>query len=120
VSAADLRRAYQDADVFVLPSVLDARGDTEGLGVVLLEAMQYGVPVIASNIGGIVDIIVPEETGVLVPPGDAAALAGALERVLGDAGWARQLGEAGRRRLAEQFSWKTILERLEAVYRSVR
>jgi glycosyltransferase involved in cell wall biosynthesis len=120
ISDAELRRAYEMADVFVLPAVLDARGDTEGLGVVLLEAMNYGVPVIASRIGGIVDIVTDNETGILVPPGDAAALAGALQALLVDVSRARQLGEAGRRRLAERFSWKAIVERFEAVYRSVR
>jgi glycosyltransferase involved in cell wall biosynthesis len=120
VGDAELRRAYETADVFVLPSVLDSRGDTEGLGVVLLEAMNYGVPVIASRIGGIVDIVTDNETGVLVPAGDAIALAGALEKLFADPARARRLGEAGRRRLAEHFSWDAILERYEAVYRSVR
>ena len=120
ISDAELRRAYQAADAFVLPAVLDARGDTEGLGVVLLEAMNYGVPVIASNIGGIVDIVVDQETGVLVPPADPQALATALHSVLGDPARARRLGEAGQRRLAEYFSWDVILARLEAVYRSAR
>jgi glycosyltransferase involved in cell wall biosynthesis len=117
---ADLRRAYADASVFVLPSVVDARGDTEGLGVVLLEAMNYGVPVIASRIGGIVDIVADGESGLLVPPGDAPALAAALDRILGSQDAARRLGEAGRRRLREQFSWDAIVARWEAVYRSVR
>ncbi|HET9384124.1 MAG TPA: glycosyltransferase family 4 protein [Gemmatimonadales bacterium] len=120
ISDADLRTAYQRAGVFVLPAVLDSRGDTEGLGVVLLEAMNYGVPVIASNIGGIVDIVVDQETGLLVPPGDAAALASALDSVLRDPARSRRLGEAGRRRLAEQFSWDAILAKMESVYRSVR
>lgn len=120
ISDAELRRAYETADVFVLPSVLDSRGDTEGLGVVLLEAMNYGVPVIASNIGGIVDIVVDNETGLLVPPADPAALARALEGLLSDRARARELGEAGRRRLAERFSWEAIVARVEAVYQSAR
>lgn len=119
ISDADLRTAYQRAGVFVLPAVLDSRGDTEGLGVVLLEAMNYGVPVIASNIGGIVDIVVDQETGMLVPPADAAALASALDSVLRDPARSRRLGEAGRRRLAEQFSWDAILAKMESVYRGV-
>ena len=120
ISDADLRTAYQRAGVFVLPAVLDSRGDTEGLGVVLLEAMNYGVPVIASNIGGIVDIVVDQETGLLVPPADAAALASALDSVLRDPARSRRLGEAGRRRLTEQFSWDAILAKMESVYRGVR
>ena len=119
ISDAELRRAYAAADVFVLPSVLDARGDTEGLGVVLLEAMNYAVPVIASRIGGIVDIVADGETGLLVPPGDETALASALERVLSDPALARRLGEAGRERLAERFNWDAITARWDAVYRSL-
>jgi glycosyltransferase involved in cell wall biosynthesis len=120
VGDEDLRRAYQQASAFVLPAILDARGDTEGLGVVLLEAMNYGVPVIASRIGGIVDIVMDQQSGVLVPPADAAALARALQQLLADPARARALGETGRRRLAEHFSWDAILARIEAVYRSVR
>jgi glycosyltransferase involved in cell wall biosynthesis len=120
ISDAELQRAYQGADVFVLPAVVDSRGDTEGLGVVLLEAMNYGVPVVASNIGGIVDIVVDRETGILVPPADPVALAGALQTVLGDPSRARELGEAGRRRLAEHFSWVASLSQLDGVYRGVR
>src|SRR2546426_510520 len=84
------------ASVLVLPAIVDARGDTEGLGVVLLEAMSYGVPVIGSDLGGITDIVTDGETGLLVPPQDSAALAAALERLATDRGLARRLGEAGR------------------------
>ena len=120
VSDEELRRAYASADAFVLPSVLDARKDTEGLGVVLLEAMNYSVPVIASDIGGITDIVRHEETGLLVPPGDEMALAAALARVLSDRPLALKLGEAGRERLHEEFSWDHIVTRWEAVYARAR
>jgi len=120
ISATELQAAYAGASAFVLPSVFDARGDTEGLGVVALEAMNYGTPVVASRIGGIPDVVEDGVTGLLVPPGDAAALAAALRRVLGEPGLGRRLGEAGRRRLHEQFSWEAITARWEAVYRSLR
>ncbi len=119
VSDEELRHAYARADVFVLPSVLDARQDTEGLGVVLLEAMNYSVPVIASDIGGITDIVVDERTGLLVPPGDERALATALSRVLTDPALAQGLGAAGRQRLHEAFSWDRIVDRWDEVYRRV-
>ena len=119
VSDEALRGAYADADVFVLPSVLDARQDTEGLGVVLLEAMNYSVPVIASDIGGITDIVQHDRTGLLVPPGDEAALANALSRVLTDGALARTLGSAGRQRLHDAFSWDRIVGQWEAVYARV-
>src|SRR2546423_5565511 len=115
----DLHPADQAADVFVLPSTLDARGDTEGLGVVLLEAMHYGVPVIASRVGGIVDIVAHNESGVLVPPGEPAALATAIDRLLSDRALARRYGEAGKERLRLEFSWDAITKRWDTLYRSL-
>jgi glycosyltransferase involved in cell wall biosynthesis len=117
VSDSDLQEAYLRADVFVLPSVLDQRGDTEGLGVVLLEAMNARVPVIASEVGGITDIVREGETGLLVPSGDPAALASALRRLAGDSSLAARLSEAGYASLHERFSWRTIIDRWTAIYR---
>lgn len=119
VTDEELRRAYAAADVFVLPSVLDARQDTEGLGVVLLEAMNYAVPVIASDIGGITDIVQHDRTGLLVPPGDERALANALWRILTDPALSHRLGEAGRLRLHDAFSWDRIVDQWDRVYRRV-
>src|SRR5438094_232785 len=116
VTTEELRRSYARAAVFVLPSVLDARGDTEGLGVVLLEAMNYGTPVVASRVGGIPDIVEDGVSGLLVPPGDADALAAAVRRLRDDPALARRLGEAGRRRLQEEFSWDVIVTRWLDLY----
>ncbi len=112
----ELQASYARAAVCVLPSVLDARGDTEGLGVVLLEAMNHGTPVIASRVGGIPDIVEDGVSGLLVPPGDADALAAAVRRLRDDPVLARRLGEAGRRRLRERFSWPAIVRRWLDVY----
>lgn len=111
-----LRAAYASADVFVLPAIVDARGDTEGLGVVLLEAMNFGIPVIASASGGIVDIVIDGETGLLVPPADDTALAKALGRIAGDPALARRLGTEGRHFVRTRFSWDAIVSRWQAVY----
>ena len=116
VAPHELQGSYARAAVCVLPSVLDARGDTEGLGVVLLEAMNHGTPVIASRVGGIPDIVEDGVSGLLVPPGDPEALAAALRRLRDDPALARQLGEAGRRRLREQFSWPAIVQRWLDLY----
>jgi phosphatidyl-myo-inositol dimannoside synthase len=116
VPADVLQTSYAGAAVFVLPAVVDARGDTEGLGVVLLEAMNHGTPVIASRIGGIPDIVEDGVSGLLVPPGDATALAAALRQLLADPALARRLGEAGRMRAREWFSWEAIVERWKRVY----
>jgi glycosyltransferase involved in cell wall biosynthesis len=116
VSEAELQAAYAAADAFVLPAVVDQRGDTEGLGVVLLEAMNHRVPVIASASGGIPDIVEDGVSGLLVPPGDAKALAAALERLARAPDLAGRLGDAGYRRLHERFSWDAITRRWAEVY----
>jgi glycosyltransferase involved in cell wall biosynthesis len=116
VSALELRGAYEAADVLALPSILDSRSDTEGLGVVLLEAMSYGVPVIGSRVGGIPDIIVDGETGLLVPPGDATALAWTLERLATDAELRARLSSAGREHVRDHFSWDRIVTQWEECY----
>ncbi len=119
VPDADLRQAFLTSDVLVLPSIIDARGDTEGLGVVLLDAMSYGIPAIASRVGGIPDIIEDGVSGLLVPPADPQALANAIERVAGDPALAKRLADAGRARLRTHFSWDVITRRWDAVYSAI-
>ena len=114
-----LQQAYAAADVFVLPAIVDGRGDTEGLGVVLLEAMNHKVPVVASAVGGIPDIVEDGKTGLLVPHKDPAALASALRELASNPELAARLGEAGYRRLHQQFSWTAIVTRWEHVYASL-
>jgi starch synthase len=72
--------------------------------------------VVASRVGGIPEVVVDGETGWLVPPGDGAALSGALRGALADPARARRMGEAGRRRVEDHFSWDRIAERTLAVY----
>ena len=119
VPDAELRDAYAASDVMVLPSILDARGDTEGLGVVLLEAMSYGIPVVASDIGGITDIIENGNSGLLVRPADADQLARALERVARDPALAARLGTAGEQRVRQAFGWPEIMAKWEECYGSL-
>ena len=116
VSDRALRQAYAEASVFALPAIVDTRGDTEGLGVVLLEAMSYRVPVVASDLGGITDIVTDGETGLLVPPGDVASLAVALERLAANTPLVERLREGGQRLVQERFSWPAIVVQWEACY----
>jgi len=90
--------------VFVLPSVIDASGGMDNLPTVIMEAMATGLPVISTPIGGIPEMVVQNETGVLVPAGDSSALASAIERVIADLSLARRLGENGYKRANELFS----------------
>lgn len=114
-----LEQRFASCDAVVLPAVKDAKGDTEGLGVVLLEAFSYAKPVIASSAGGIVDIVEPDVSGVLVPPGDADALAKAITACIADPVRTAAMGVAGRARLEREFSWPVIVERLTDVYQQV-
>jgi N-acetyl-alpha-D-glucosaminyl L-malate synthase BshA len=108
VSQEELVRYYSMADVFVLPSVTTDEGETEGLGVVLLEAMACGVPVIGSAIGGIPDIIKDGETGLLVQQKDPGDLAEKICRVLADKELSHRLGKKGHDFVKERFSWPSI------------
>ena len=88
----DVGAILATADIFVLPSLSDARPRS------IIEAMSLGIPVVASNVGGIPSLVVHEETGLLVPPGDAVRLAVALQRLTDSATLRRRMGEAGRAR----------------------
>ncbi len=105
--------AFQRCRAAVVPSVWP-----EPFGIVVLEAMAAGRPVIASRIGGLTDLVVDGETGYLVPPGDVAALGNAITRLARDSQLCAQLGAAGERRL-EQFRARSVVPRVEAVYREL-
>lgn len=116
-SSQELEKEYALADAFVLPAIVDAKGDTEGLGVVLIEAAEYGLPLLASNVGGIPDVVVDGNSGLLVPPKDPQALADALGRLSKEPGLSERLVAGARERIAQQFSWDGIIERQLAAYR---
>jgi glycosyltransferase involved in cell wall biosynthesis len=101
---------YERAAVVACPS------HREGFGVVCAEAMAYGRPVVAGAVGGLLDLVVHEETGLLVPPGDVGALRQALERLLADKELRRRLGEAGRERIRRHFSWESVTDATLAAY----
>lgn len=119
VSTAELQLLFQETDLFVLPAIVDSMGCTEGLGVVLIEAMSYSKPVVASRIGGIVDVVLDQQTGSLVTPGDSDALAGAILGILSDPQLSEEMGKKGRRRVWEHFSWEAIADRITSVYSSL-
>jgi len=108
---------YQAADVLACPSIIDSTGETEGMPVVLLEAMASGRPVVATRVSGIPDVVKDGVNGLLVEPGDAAGLAAALARSL-DAALARQLAE-GALATAATFDWPRVAARYIEIFRQV-
>ncbi len=103
----DLASYYAACDVFVMPSW------GEGFGVVFLEAMSHGKPVVAANHGGASEVVVEGSTGFLVEYGDLTALTGRLVGLLDDEGLRRRLGDAGRRRVDEHYTFERFRRRLE-------
>ena len=118
--APELAREYREANVFVLPAIVDHKGDTEGLGVVLIEAMECGLPVIASNVGGIPDVVVDNVSGLLVPEKSPVALADAIKRLAEDPQLMVQLLEGARNRIAEHFTWDNITRRQIEIYENLK
>jgi glycosyltransferase involved in cell wall biosynthesis len=110
VSAEELEQQYANADVFVLPAIVDERGDTEGLGVVLVEALCFQTPVVASAVGGIPDVIIDGQTGMLVPERDPVALAEAVIKLVQDRTLARHLTQGGLAHANEYFDWDRIID----------
>ena len=106
-----IRDWLERADVFVHSS------RWEGFGIVLLEAMLASLPIVATRVSAVPEVVADGETGLLVRAGDAAGLAASLDRLLSDRALARRLGEAGRERARAEFSVARMTERTLAVYR---
>jgi len=112
-SSVDTARFLSVMDVFVFPSV------KEGLGIALLEALAAGRACVASNVGGIGDIIKDDVSGMLVPAGDAEAIAKAVLRLLEDADLRRRMGEAGKALVREKFSLDRMTDEVMGLYGEV-
>jgi glycosyltransferase involved in cell wall biosynthesis len=102
---------YTAADVCVIPS------EYEPFGLVAIEAMACGTPVVASDVGGLKFTVIPEETGILVPPHDPAGFAQAIERILTDEIWTMKLRRQASARVQQNFSWSEVAARLSNLYR---
>lgn len=113
ITGEEKRKYLELCDVFVLPSYF------EGQSVSLLEAMAFSCAVVASETGGIPQMIVRDHTGILVNPKDSDSLKNGLERALADAKLCRRLGEQARRKVSEEFSIEKNMEKLLQIYREV-
>jgi glycosyltransferase involved in cell wall biosynthesis len=110
----ELERRYDRAAVVACPS------HREGFGVVAAEAMAHGRPVVAAEVGGLLDLVLHEETGLLVPPGDVKALRLALLVLLGNDGVRKRMGEAARERARAELSWDVVVDRTLEAYEDAR
>jgi rhamnosyl/mannosyltransferase len=109
-----IRRHLADCDIFLLPSI----AKTEAFGLVQIEAMAYGKPVVNTQLpGGVPYVSLDGVTGLTVPPGDAAALATAMQTLADDPALRRQLGQAACRRVRESYRLEAMLDQIHAVYR---
>ncbi|MCG2825113.1 MAG: glycosyltransferase family 4 protein, partial [Thermoplasmatales archaeon] len=115
VSNAELPKYYAASDVFVLPSV--AR--LEAFGLVIAEAMSSGKPVIVSDIPGVREVITDNVEGVLVPPMDEKMLGEKINILLSNPEMRKSMGEKGRKKVEEKFSWDKVIVEIEKVYEEV-
>ena len=106
---ADVAPSLEEMDLYVQSSI------AEGMPNSVLEAMAAGLPVVATAVGGTPEVVVDDETGLLVPPGDPAAMAAALMTLLADRAKAEAFGRAGRARVEADFGEATMLQRVEAL-----
>jgi glycosyltransferase involved in cell wall biosynthesis len=107
------RSAYSACDVFVLPS------EYEAFGLVLLEAMACEKPCVATNVGGVPEVIDKDKIGVLVEYGNSDQLANAIVDLLGDENKRKNMGRAGRERVKANFTWPKIVDQLERIYKDI-
>ena len=118
-SGAELAAYFATADIFIGPSIVVSGGDTEGQGIVFVEAMSAKAVVIASDVGGITDMIKDGDTGLVVPQKNSAAIAKSIIRLCGDPALRKSLAENGRRLAEEKYSWEMIADQYMEVYKQV-
>jgi len=112
ISQEELPAHYNLADVFILPSI----NRNESFGLVLLEAMACGKPCLASNLPGVRTVVDNNKTGFLIKPGDSDDLTEKIEILLFNPDLAKKMGEMGRKKVEEKYSWKIIAKKLEKLY----
>jgi glycosyltransferase involved in cell wall biosynthesis len=116
----DIPSYYTEADMFVLPSIIDEKGDTEGLGVVFLEANACKTPVIGSCVGGIRDVIVNGENGYFVEEKSPEDISRKIELLENDKQLREKLGEKGRERVNKYFNWDSIAKKIIKIYKNLK
>jgi glycosyltransferase involved in cell wall biosynthesis len=110
----EVARMMAQSSIFVLPSIIAADGQMEGIPVALMEAMATGRPVVTTSISGIPELVEDGVSGLLVPPGDPAALAAAIRKLLDDRENAAAMGLRGREKVRREFTLETCVAQLVA------
>ncbi len=108
VSSDELIMIYHASELFIMPSRITPDGIAEGFGIVYLEANACGKPVIGGKVGGGTDAVIDGETGLLVNPENIEEIADTIIRLLSDEQFAKKLGQQGRQRVLEQFTWQNV------------
>lgn len=116
VPHSDVPGILREHDLFILPAIVAETGETEGLGTVMLEAMAARLPVAASNVGGIPDIVEHERTGLLFAQKDPDAIAETVVRLVGDGNLRYHIVTTAEKRVRERFSWPVIAEQYEELF----
>jgi glycosyltransferase involved in cell wall biosynthesis len=115
----ELHLFFANAFCFVLPAIIDSDGDTEGLGVVNIEALAHGVPVVSTNVGGIPDVIINKKTGLVVNEKSSEELASAILELNVDNDLRAQLIKGGLEHVEKHFSWKSIAKKYVNFYKKI-
>jgi glycosyltransferase involved in cell wall biosynthesis len=111
-----LQDYYRAADMLALPCIIAGDGDRDGIPVALIEAMAIGRPVVSTQVSGIPELVEHGQTGLLVPPGDAEALAEALLTLIRDEPLRQRMGQASREKVVKQFSLDENIAQVAALF----
>ena len=114
-----INKYYNEADIFVIPSIIDENEETEGFGVVSLEANACGTPVIASKVGGIVDVIEDGYNGYLVEQKSSEQIAKKIVKLAEDKELREEMGANGRKKVTEEFCWNRITNEVIKIYNDI-
>ena len=112
----ELSRYYATADIFIGPSVIAKGGDTEGQPAVFIEAMASKTAIVASDVGGIKDMIEDGKTGLMVPQKDSGQITKAIFRLCKNNALKQHLEENGKQRIMKSFRWKAVAQQYMSIY----
>ena len=115
----DLAKYFATADIFIGPSIITSSGDTEGLGVVFLEAMASGTTVIASDVGGVSDILEDHVNGLMVQQKNPSAIAEKVLYLAKDPSLRKNLSDRGLQKIKDRFTWESVAKKFLATYREI-